>query len=423
MNILHLSTSDISGGAALAAYRLHSGLRHLGHDSSMFVYQKHSSDDAVTVFTPPMRITDRLRRRLRKERIARSFARYSFSRPSGYEMFSDDRCEHGADPLGQLPPCDVINLHWIRSFVDFHTFLKAVSGSVPVVWTLHDMNTFTGGCHYDDGCGKFTDGCGACPQLGSSDTKDLSHKIWRRKKKIFRQIPEGRLHIITPSRWMADEVKRSALLGGRPVTVIPNSVDTEKFAPRDRHCAREMLGIPQEAKVVFFAAQSVNDRRKNFNVLAQALDGLGDLPDLFLISIGSGEPPAELQTPYLPLGYIANERLLSSVYSAADLFVIPALQDNLPNTVLESLASGTPVVGFNVGGIPDMVRPEITGILVPPRDTGALRAAIAELLQDEPKRANMRTHCRQIAEKEYALEIQARRYAEIYEKLFAESGK
>jgi glycosyltransferase involved in cell wall biosynthesis len=415
MKIVHLSTSDISGGAARAAHRLHTGLRRLSYGSSMFVANRASVDPTVITFVPPIDLSNRLRRRLRRERITRSFMRYRVSRPASYERFSDDRTQHGAALVHQLPPGDVVNLHSIASFIDYRTFFAAVPQHTPVVWTLHDMNPFTGGCHYDDGCGRYMDGCGVCPQLGSDDAADLSHKIWERKRKIFAQIKPGRLHIVTPSHWMAGMVKCSILLGGCPVTVIPYGLDVDDFAPRPRCPARNILGVPQNARVVLFVAEAMEIRRKGFALLAKALAGLADLTNLFVISVGRRKPAIDTQFPHLHLGHISNDRLLSLVYSAADILVCPALQENLAQTALESLACGTPIVGFAVGGFPDMVRQGVTGLLVPPQDVPALRAAIADSLQDVSRRAEMAANCRRIAVEEYSLEVQARRYVELYQ--------
>jgi len=415
MRILHINATDNIGGAGRAAYRLHTGLRRIGQDSAMFVLRRSSSDPDVIAFTPATDLFSRLRRRLRWEWINRSFTRYRNSRPEGLELFSDARTQYGPAPLRRLPLCDVINLHWVAGLVDYTSFFAQVPQHTPVVWTLHDMNAFTGGCHYDHGCGKYRDRCGACPQLGSEDERDLSRHVWERKRRASSQVEPGRLHIVTPSRWLAREAERSALLARLPVSIIPNSLDPDVFVPRERKVARAALQIPQEAAVVLFVSDSTVNRRKGFTLLAQALAGLSDLPDLFLVSLGRGRPSLEGTVPHRHLGHLGDDRLLALVYSAADLFVIPSLQDNLPNTVLEAMACGTPVVGFDVGGIPDMVRPGVTGVLAPVGDVNALREAIAELLQDPARRAEMSKNCRRIAVEEYALEVQARRYVELYE--------
>ncbi len=413
MKVVLINKNDITGGAALAAYRLHTGLRMLGHESIMFVHRKLSNEPSVIVYKPPMSMLSRLLRRNRRKRIERDLIRYKKSRPSGLEIFSDDRCQFGESTVKQLPSCDVINLHWIARFVDYQTFFSQIPQNTPVVWTLHDMNAFTGGCHYDHGCNRFYEKCGSCPQLGSNDNGDLSRQIWKRKKKVFEKVLTQHLHIVTPSNWLSQEVKKSSLLCKFKVTVIPNGIDTEQFSPRDKDCVRQVLGIPLKAKVILFVAQSVNNRRKGFDLLSRALKK-NKSNNLFLLSIGEGFPQLNSNIPHLHLGPVTIKQLLPAIYSAADIFVLPSLQDNLPNTVLESLACGTPVIGFDVGGIPDMVRPEITGLLVPVGDIDTLNKSITELLENTKMRDQMSKNCRRIAVKEYSLKIQANYYEKLY---------
>ncbi len=383
----------------------------------MFTATRSSLDPTVVTFIPPTDLVSRLRRRLRRDRIARDFAQYRTSRPAGFEPFSDDRSCHGVTILGQLPPSDVINLHWIAGFVDYEAFFGSIPHQTPIVWRLADMNPFTGGCHYDHDCRQFMTGCGACPQLGSTDRKDLSRQVWKRKEAVFGLLEKKRLHIVVLCRWMFELVKHSPLLSRFPVTLIPNGVDLDEFAPRDRCLAREVLGIPQGAQVVMFVSDDMTNRRKGFSLLSQSLSGLVQTHDLFLVSVGKGKRPETGPIPCLHMGHVTHDRWLSLIYSAADVFVIPSLQDNLPNTVLESMACGTPVIGFAVGGIADMVRPGVTGILVPPSDVGGLRVAISDLLHDPVRLAAMRDNCRRIAVEEYSRELQVRRYAELYKSL------
>ncbi len=414
MKVVHSCTADNG-----AAYRLHRGLLRLGIESTMFVAQRRTDDPSVTVFQPPMDLPSRLRRRLRRMQIARSFNRYRKSRPAGYGGFFDDRCQHGANALAQLPTCDVLHLHTMTTLFDFGAFFAAVPQHVPVVRTLHDMSFFTGGCHHDWGCGKYTERCGDCPQLGSREERDLSRQIWQRKRVALRSVPPGCLHFVAPSRWLANEAKRSTLLQDFPITVIPLGLDTNAFCPRDRSFAREIFGVPLDASVVLFVAEPIDRPEKGFVLLAQALDGLSDLANPLLISLGSGKPPEKVRVPHWRLGHIGNERLLSLVYSAADIFVIPSLRDNLPQAALEAIACGTPVVGLAVGGIPEIVRPGITGLLAPAQDVPALRKAIRDLLQDPATRAELSINCRRIAVEEYALDVQAQRYIQLYETVLA----
>lgn len=417
MRVVHLSIYDDGGGAARDAYLLHRGLRQLGQDSSMLVSQSSRDDPHVKELVRALNFVPQLNRLARRWVLQRSAARYAASRPAGAVYFTDDRSELGPDLMRQLPSCEVFNLHLIGTFVDFKTFFRTAPRRSPVVWTLHDPNPFTGGCHYYDGCRRFNDGCGACPELGSSSGADLSRAIWRRKKAAYSYIPEGQLHLVAPSRWLAQEAGRSKLLGRFPVSVIPYGLDTEVFRPRDKMLARQLLDIPLDARVVLFAAASARDRRKGFAKLEEALAPIPTDSGIHLVSLGRGGFSPNIRLPHLNLGFIGNDRILSLAYSAADLYVIPTLDDNLPNTVMESLACGTPVVGFNVGGVPDMVRDGISGFFVPKGDTGALRQTILRVMDNATLRAEMSQNCRRIAVEEYGLRIQAQRYLELYTSL------
>ncbi|HEX2092492.1 MAG TPA: glycosyltransferase family 4 protein [Longimicrobiaceae bacterium] len=418
MRILHLSTHDVTGGAARAAHRLHRGLLGVGAESRMFVFGRAGEDPEVIRFRPTPTLSGRVRRRIRRRRITADFERYRSTRPRGYEQFSDDRTEYDAEVMRQLPPCDVVNLHWIAGFVDLGAFFTNLPRGVPVVWTLHDMNAFTGGCHYDDYCGKFADSCGACPQLGSRDEQDLSRAVWRRKHDALAGIPPPRLHVVGDSHWLTDRARCSSLLKRFPVSTIHYGLDTEVFTPREKSAARQALGIPAEARVLLFVADSVENRRKGFPLLVRALEGLNH-PDLFLISIGRGSPGIPAGLPHLHFGRIGEDRLLSVVYSAADLFVIPSLQEAYGQTALEALACGTPAVGFDAGGIPDIIRPGVTGLLARTGDADALREAIAALLGAPAQRMAMAENGRRLVVEEHSLEAQARRYLALYEDLLS----
>jgi len=415
MKILHLGTNDIIGGAARASFRVHWALRKQGYDSTVLVAHRHSHDPTVSALVPSTDLSTRLQRHLRRRQILGDFARYHATRPKNLEPFNEDRSVHAFDLVKQLPPCDVINLHWVSGFLDYHAFFSALPQRTSVVWLLHDMNVLTGGCHYDDDCGRHMTGCGACPQLGSADPEDLSRQVWKRKQEVFSALEANRLHIVAPSRWMFELIKGSPLLSKFPVTLIPYGIDLEEFAPRDRSFAREVLGIPQGAQVVMFVSENLTNRRKGFSLLTAALSGLTQTHNLFLLSVGKGKPPVTDLLPCLHIGQVWDDRWLSLIYSAADLFVIPSLHDNLPNTVLESMACGTPVVGFDVGGIPDMVRSGTTGLLVPVGDSVALGHAVTHLLNTPSTCRQMAAECRKIVIEEYSYELLAKRYAALYE--------
>lgn len=419
MKITHISAYDITGGAARSAYRLHLGLRSLGHESRMLVNQKDSFDPNVILYDGRQPLLLRLRRRMRRRYIERSQkAIRNLAAGGGY--YSDDRSQYGGELLKQLPRTDVLNLHWVAGTFDYREFFSQLPKGLPVVWTLHDMNPFTGGCHFDAGCGRFQAQCGACPQLGSTDPRDFSHRAWTRKKEAFDAAGRGRIHIVAPSRWLAAEAKRSSLLGGYASTVIPYGIDTEKFQPRDRKAAREKFGLPGGAKIVLFAADWAGEKRKGLELFLQAMEGL-EASDLCLVAVGKGLRPEQTTKRVVAVDYVTGEEAMSQLYSSADVFVAPSLQDNLPNTALEALACGTPIAAFAAGGLADIVRGGETGRLVAVGDVAQLRRVIEEMLRDSELRAAMAEKCRKIALEEYTLEKQARRYGTLYEELISQA--
>ncbi len=418
MKIVHISNSDVAGGAARSAFRLHRGLRQLGCRSSMFVRRAYSKDTDVIEMRQSKQLLDRLEQRLRERRILSDFRRYRRTRPPGYEPFHDCRSPFWRDFLRELPMSDVLNLHGVDgSFLDYEKFFARVAPRTRIVWTLHDMNAFTGGCHYDLGCGRYVHVCGNCPQLASEERRDFAYRTWKRKAKAFSPVDSRKLHFVSPSRWLAKELVRSSLAGRFPVSVIPYGIDLEDFAPRDREVCKNILGLPAGVSALLFVADGVDNRRKGFELLVSALTGIEKEVPIALITVGRNKPQIEIDVPWTHVETIHSDRLLPVVYSAADLFVISSLQDNLPNTVLEAMACGTPIVGFSVGGIPDMVRSGVNGMLVPEKNVEKLRNEIVRLLRNRSELHKMGSNGRRIAVQEYSLELQAQRYVELYEAL------
>ena len=410
MKVLHLSTSDLGGGAARAAYRVHQSCLDAGMDSRMLVHQRLSRDPSVTRFQASAKPMARAARAIRRKQIERAAPRQSD--PAKHGPFSEDRSWLGSELLAGLPACDLIHLHWVAGFVDFQSFLPEAAKRFPLVWTLHDMNPFTGGCHYDGKCGRFGGTCGNCPMLVSGGETDFSRRVWQRKEAALAGIPSDRLNVVTPSQWLTGEAARSSLFGRFETTTIPYGLNTERFAPRDKRFAREVLGIPQDARVVLFVAQTIRDERKGHRYLMEAFESI---ENAFLLSVGSGDASGKKNA--LHLGFVEVDQLVSMIYSAADVFAAPSLEDNLPQTVLEAMACGVPVVGTRVGGIPDAVRHGETGLLAPAGDPGALREALASVLGDDPARRRMAARAREVAVAEFGSLKQAHAYTRIYEQL------
>jgi len=414
MRIAHISSGDNLGGAAIAARRLHCELREAGCDSVMIVGSGDNVGLGIRQFHPPTDWPSRIMRFARRKNLQAAWNQYRTAHLSNTSLLNGDRSEHQAALLAQIPECDVIHLHWVAGLFDYRAFLPTAARRASLVWTLHDMNPFTGGCHHDWGCGNFADQCGACPQLGSSDPQDLTGVSWRRKHKAFTSIPPDRLQIIAPSRWLAEEARRASLFSNFPICVIPNGVDTQTFAPREKLSARVMLGIPADAHVLLFVAQWLGEPLKGLSYLADALAEMIDVPDIFLLSVGKFEGVLPVPAPGRNLGVVHDPSVLSMIYSAADVFVLPSLRDNLPNTMLESLACGTPVVAFRVGGIPEVIEDGVNGLLAEPGDAGGLRRAIGELLDAPSRRAEMGENGRRLILRKYTLKESAERYTELY---------
>jgi len=415
MRIVHLSSKDASGGAARAAYRLHRGLRSVGENSSMFVRSKSTRDENVEIWSRDLSFLEKLRARVESRWLSHRFRRYQSTRPEGLEIFSQARTVYGRQVAGSIPDADLYNVHWIRGFVDPLPFFRAVIR--PVVWTLHDMNPFTGGCHVNAGCRRFEEACGKCPQLGSESESDLSRTVWNRKRTAYQSaIQDNQLHVVAPSEWMAKEAQASSLLSGAPVRVVPHGLDETTFHPRPIEGLRAPLGIPQEHSIVLFVAQSVQNHNKGFDLLGDALSSLGS-ESVTLLSIGGTAPDLNTKLSHRHLGTIESNLLLSIFYSLANLFVVSSRQEAFGQTALESMACGTPVVGFDTGGIPDMVRPGETGWLAEVGNVRALREAIEQALSDDARRERIGQRCREVVEEEYTLEVQARRYRDLYAEL------
>ena len=286
----------------------------------------------------------------------------------------------------QCQSFDIVNLHWAVSFVDLPSFLLTLPVKIPVVVTLHDMNYFTGGCHHAASCKKYRTICEACPALSSDRSSDLANKNFVTKKKVFESICPGRVRIVAPSRWLTQCAESSHLLSRFRVSTVPNGVDTNQFAPKEIDRFKTTHGIKNDEIVLLFVANRVNDKWKGIDLLLYALSNLNENNNVTLLVLGkaSADQLDSGRINIRSLGYVKDAGNLATIYSAADLFVIPSRQDNLPNTVLESMACGTPAVGFAVGGIPDMIRDGKTGFLASPEDPNDLARAINRFI-DLPK--------------------------------------
>ncbi|MBW2067132.1 MAG: glycosyltransferase, partial [Deltaproteobacteria bacterium] len=285
----------------------------------------------------------------------------------------------------------------------------------PVVWRLSDMWPFTGGCHYSGGCLRYEASCGRCPLLGSRREYDLSRIVWSSKRRYW---DTRNLTVVSPSQWLADCASRSALFREARVEVIPTGVDTTLFRPVPRRRARSLLGLPQDKDLVLFgAADSMGDPRKGGQFLQEIFEVLragARVDSMCLVAFGTWVPPKDVGVETIAVGTLWDEPSLAILYSACDVFVAPYMEDNLPNTIIESLSCGTPCVAFRVGGIPELIAHRENGYLAPPFDTGEMAQGIRFVLDSDYQALRRRT--RRKAERDLSL----KRCAESYVSLFSE---
>jgi len=417
MKILHISTMDYSG-AGTAAFRLHLGLKSLGFNSKMLVLNRKSQDSDVVKFEEQSNsIFKKIRNTICSKLISLELASHEHTRLKDADLFSNSRTLHKISKHPLIKEADIINLHWIAWMIDYNEFFSKVPNK-PIVWTLHDMNPFTGGCHYSGGCTKYQTGCSACPQLGSKDSNDLSRKIFEKKEKAYKN---KNIHVLTPSKWLAGCAKKSILFKNFPIDVIPNGLAHDIFKKQDKRLLRDQLKLLQDKTLILFGID-YKVERKGLGYLLEALKFLKQRLDPSQIALVIIGPKQNLDTfskdtKYLiyQLGYTKDQTLLPSIYSSCDMFALPSLEDNLPNTMLESMSCGTPVVGFKTGGIPDMITPHKTGLLAELKNTQDLAQKIECMIAHPKEREEMGKNARKLVEQECTLEHQAKRYLKLYE--------
>lgn len=412
VKILIFNTHEQAGGAARSANRLHKELLSIGLESWMLVQCKESDDP--TIIGPATKLGKGVAL-LRPELDCLPLFSY---RNRTKNIFSPQWVP--AVPRGTIARInpDVINLHWIcEGFLN----IESIAGlKRPVLWTLHDLWAFTGGCHYPSECTRYIQACGCCPHLRSRKERDLSYRIWRRKNKAYRGT---NLTIVTPSRWLAGCAKSSSLFGAFRTEVIPNGLDLNRFKPVDKLEARSLLNLtPDKHLILFGAIHATEDKRKGFQHLVPALQKLkesGWQDRVEIVIFGSSSRDTEDQVPFKThfLGTLHDDISLSLAYAAADAFIAPSIQENLSNTVLEAIACGTPCVAFHVGGMPDMIEHQKNGYLADPFDVEDLAHGISWVLEDKDRNRELGRRAREKGEQEFGVGLQALRYSALYKEI------
>lgn len=409
MKVIQLNYSDLNGGAARAAYRIHHALRQAGVDSGLFVDSATSGD--WTVQGP-------------KTRIGQGLAKL---RPTlGRAVFNPVFKTH--NPMTHSPSllpsgrvnalnnsdADLLHLHWVQG--EMLSIAEIGRLRKPVVWTLHDMWAFCGAEHYTEEY-RWRGGYRKADRPHYESGFDLNRWTWERKRKQW-QRP---MHIVTPSKWLAQCVRESALMRDWPVSVIPNPIDTKRWRPLEQNLARELLGLPKGVPLLLFGAiGGSRDPRKGFDLLQMALQHLrGEIPELELVVFGQLQPkdPPDLGFPIYYTGHLHDDLSLRALYSSANVFVLPSRQDNLPNTALESMACGTPIVAFDTCGLSDIVTHSESGYLAKAFDSIDLARGIKWIASSSEEYKIISENSRMLAQEKFEYEKISEMYIDTYSRV------
>lgn len=418
MKILHLSTDDtgIGGGAFRGTYWLHKSLQGAGVNSQILVANKYSEDPTVL---GPKTVSQKLFNKLILPQLEKLPLSSYKEKDKG--LFSPAWVPTNIDRQVQKIDPDIVNLHWIcRGFVTPENLQKFQK---PMVWTLRDMWAFTGGCHYAQDCTKYVNTCGSCPHLKSDRESDLSRKLWQRKNKAWQNL---NLTIVTISDWLASCAGQSSLLKNYPIEVIHNALDHTRFKPIGRPIAKEILGFSPSQKIVLFGASNIQDGVKGFSYFISALQKLGQQgwgEQLHGVIFGGSQPlnPPDPGVATTYMGPIQDDIALNLIYAAADVTVMPSIQEAFGKIAMESLACGTPVVSFDSTGLKDIVEHQKNGYRAQCFSAEDLAQGIAWVLEDQERHQCLSKRAREKVEEEFTFEVQSRRYLKLYEQVLSRS--
>ena len=412
MKVTLINTSDAGGGAPAACMRLLKALQAKQVDVRMDVQEKKTNEPRVK------RVVGKLAAKINflVERLP--FIWFRANDKSVRFAFSSADTGTDISKAPDVADADILHLHWTNAgFLSTHTIKQLFATAKPLVWTLHDMWAFTGGCHYAGDCNHFEKECGDCWMLRDPGENDLSHSGWIRKDDMYAAAKN--IVFVTCSNWLAEVARSSTLLKDFRIEAIPNPIDTTVFAPKGKAWLRNKWGIDSDSKIILFGAANILDRRKGITYLVEALlDLKNNYPETEKVEIVIFGKNKAFDVGTLPfkayeLDIITSEEEMAEVYNLADVYVTPAIEDNLPNTVMEALSCGIPVVAFHTGGIPDMVDHLKNGYLAEYKSAADLAKGI-NLILNSTEKAAFAAYAREKVMTSFTGDMVAAKYISLY---------
>lgn len=422
MKIVLLNTDDSMGGAAIACLRLRDALKKNTDWEITVLVQEQKKPNSPVIFLNKTWLS----KKIAFFRFAWERLYFRFFEKNKTIRFAFSPANTGIDisnhPL--IQEADIIHLHWINfGFLSLDSLEKLFMLNKKIVWTMHDMWLFTGGCHHSGDCNHFQNQCGYCETyLKKPGKSDLSFKVLRKKQSIFEEINPKKIAFIACSEWLEKRAKNSSLLNKYSLKSIPNPIDTELFKPKNKSESRQKLHLPTDKKLILFVAAKISVIWKGFSFFQEALHilhaQLVDKEAIELIILGESDEESLRALPFKThsLGKIFDTETIIDVYNAGDIFVIPSIQENLPNTIMESMACGTPAVGFEVGGIPEMIEHQSTGYLAKYKSIEDLAKGMHWVLF-EANYQMLASRSREKVLANYSEEAVAQQYKIVYENL------
>ena len=412
MKVLLINTSERTGGAAIACNRLMDALKNNGVRAKMLVRDKQTDRLLVVALRPSVMLPIKF--------VYERLTIFFHNRFSRKNLFQVDVANAGTDVthLNEFKQADVIHLHWVnQGFLSLDNLDKIIHSGKKIVITMHDQWYFTGVCHYSGECTKFQTSCEKC-ELLKGTLYDITKSVFEKKRAIYK---DADITFVSCSKWLGNIAKTSLLAQGHKVVSIPNAIDTDLFRPCSKAEARQRQGLPKNMRLLLFGSQKITDERKGFRFLVEACETIKkNHPELSsqigVVVLGGQSDVVQSQLPFpvFPISYVSDQQHIVDLYNAVDIYVTPSLQDNLPNTIVEAMSCGVPCVGFNVGGIPEMIDHKQNGYVAKYRDADDFAEGIVWTLnQDGYTKLSELSRAKAVAT--YSQESVANKYIEIYD--------